>query len=213
MRHLAAVLLATWVSACATGERPNNHADWLKEATRVWPGETQARLISAAEAVVRHADPTDTTLEYSKAGFLARRKFVIYAVVAAAVGEDRWTFSASENTEGASASVRIIQRGTAFSGSSSERFRDNQTDIGGLRLFYARMDYLLGRRPDWVTCDAAAAKLSLPVDKQGTDSLCGLTLQGRDAPPPAKLPPKPKAGAPPPKGPPPPPVIQTDEAE
>jgi hypothetical protein len=201
------------LAACATGERPNNHAEWLKEATRVWPGETQARLIAAAEAVVRHPDPADTTLEYSKAGFLARRKFVIYAVVAAAVGEDRWTFAASENAEGASASLRVIQRGTAFSGSSSERFRDNQTDVGGMRLFYARMEYLLGRRPDWVTCEQVSVKLSLPADRQGTDMLCGLTLQARDAPPPPKLPPRPKVGAPPPKAPPAPPSIQPDEAE
>jgi hypothetical protein len=211
--RFTALALALVLAACATGERPSNHADWLKEATRVWPGETQARLIAAAEAIVRHADPADTTLEYSKSGFLARRKFVIYAVIAAAVGEDRWTFAASENAEGASASIRIIQRGTAMSGSSSERFRDNQTDVGGLRLFYSRMDYLLGRRPDWVTCEAAPAKLSLAADKPGTDALCGLTLQGRDAPPPPKLPPKPKAGTAAPKGPPPPPVIQPEEAE
>ncbi|MGL5115144.1 MAG: hypothetical protein ACRC7C_07450 [Beijerinckiaceae bacterium] len=211
--RLLAPALALLLSACATGERPANHADWLREATRVWPGETQARLIAAAEAVVRHADPADTTLEYNKGGFLARRKFVIYAVIAAAVGEDRWTFAASENTEGASASIRVIQRGTAISGSSSERFRDNQTDIGGFRLFYARMEYLLGRRADWVNCQDAPAKLSVSAEKPGTDALCSLTLQSRDAPPPAKLPPRPKAGAAAPKGPPPPPVIQGDEAE
>jgi hypothetical protein len=186
--RLSTALLCLSAAACAQAERPTTHADWLKEATRVWPGETQARVIAAAEAVVRHADPRDVRIEYSQAGFTARRKFSVYAVVTNVDGEDRWTFSASANSEGASASVRVIQRGSASAGRFSQRFRDNQTMVGSFRLFYARIDYLLGKRSDWIKCSEAVEKLGLPKEAPGLDVLCSLTHQGRDAPPPSLQP-------------------------
>jgi hypothetical protein len=207
MRLLCLTVLILLTAACARPERAANHADWLKEATRVWSGETKARVIAAAEAVVKHSDPGDITVEYSKSGFSARRKFFIFAVLATAEGEDRWTFSASENSEGASASVRIVQRGTARSGNFSERFRDNQALVGSLRLFYARVDYMLGKRAEWVTCSGAVAQLSLPAEAPGLQSMCSITHQGADAPPPQKLAPKAKVSGESKKGPPDPPQI------
>jgi hypothetical protein len=198
MRLFVALLLLT-VAACARPERTTSHADWMREATRIWPGETKARVIAAAEAVVKHSDPRDIQVEYSKQGFVARRKFFIYAVLATASGEDRWTFHASENAEGASASVRLIQ--------FSERFRENQVYVGSLRLFYARIDYLLGRREDWISCSQAVEKLRLPSEAPGLQALCSVTHQGADAPPPPKPAPKQKAVTEAKKGPPEPPTI------
>jgi hypothetical protein len=214
MRILAVLVLALLTAACARGERTFNHADWLKESTRIWPGENKARVIAAAEAVVKHSDPGDITIEYSRSGFTARRKFFIYAVLATAEGEDRWTFSTSENSEGASAAVRVIQRGTARAGNVTDRFRENQTFLGSFRLFYARIDYMLGRRPDWVTCTDAPAKLALPQEAPGLTSLCSITHQGADQPPPQKLAAKGQAVKAQTKGPPEPPQISTsDETE
>ncbi len=213
MRSLALLFLLP-VAACARPERTTSHADWMREATRIWPGETKARVIAAAEAVVKHSDPRDIQVEYSKQGFVARRKFFIYAVLATADGEDRWTFHASENSEGASASVRVIQRGTAQSGRFSERFRENQVYVGSFRLFYARIEYLLGRREDWIKCSEAVAKLALPSEAPGLQMLCSITHQGADAPPPAKLPAKVKAAPEAKKGPPEPPTISAvDDAD
>jgi hypothetical protein len=208
-RLFAAALLLT---GCTPAARVTDHADWLKEATRAWPGETKARVIAAAEAVVKHADPRDTIVEYNRHGFSARRKFLIYAVIATASGTETWTFSSAENEQGASATVRIVQRGTAQAGSNSERFRENQVYLGSLRLFYARIDYMLGRRPDWLTCAEAPAKLALPANSPGLQSLCTLTHQGRDAPPPPKVAPKP-VGTPAKAGPPPPPPLPAEETE
>jgi hypothetical protein len=211
MRILCVVLLLS-LAACARPERTTSHADWMREATRSWSGETKARVIAAGEAVVKHSDPRDIQVEYSRQGFVARRKFFIYAVLATAQGEDRWSFHASENSEGASAAVRVVQRGTAQVGRASERFRENQVYIGSFRLFYARIDYLLGRRPDWINCSDAVAKLALPAEAPGLQGLCSLTHQGADAPPPARLPPRSKAlpGATI-KGPPEPPQISASE--
>ncbi len=70
---------------------------------------------------------------------------------------------------------------------SASDFRENQVYVGTLRLFYARIDYLLGRRADWIPCRDAVAKLSLPAEAPGLQGLCSLTHQGADAPPPAKV--------------------------
>ncbi len=69
----AILLLPILLSACARAERVTSHADWMREATRVWPGETKARVIAAAEAVIKHSDPRDIQVEYSRQGFVARR--------------------------------------------------------------------------------------------------------------------------------------------
>jgi len=208
---LLSPLLALLAAACARPERVGSHADWVREATRVWPGETKARVIAAAEAVVKHADPRDTQLEYSRQGFVARRKFFIYAVIATAQGEDRWTFQAAENEEGASASVRIIERGTATAGRTSAGFRENLVQVGSLRLFWARIDHLLGRRPDWIACSQAVEKLALPASAPGLEGLCSITHQGADAPPPIKIAAGTKAAPAARKGPPEPPQISAGE--
>jgi hypothetical protein len=206
----AAPLLLT-LAACMPAARVATHDEWQREATRTWPGENRARVIAAADAVLKHADPRDTAVEYNHHGFTARRKFFIYALIATANGTETWTFSSAENEQGASATVRIIQRGTARAGSHSERFRENQVYLGSLRLFYARIDYLLGRRADWITCTEAADKLTLPAGAPGLQSLCSLTHQGRDAPPPPKVAPRPKVSAGAPKAPPPPPELPPEE--
>jgi hypothetical protein len=211
MRRIAPALLVI-LAGCAPAARVTTHADWMKEATRSWPGETRARVIAAADAVVKHADPKDTAVEYNHHGFTARRKFLVYALIATASGTETWTFSSAENALGTSATVRIIQRGTAQAGSHSERFRENQVYLGSLRLFYARIDYLLGRRPDWITCSEAAAKLALPEGAPGLQSLCSLTHQGRDAPAPQRVPPKPVGQVGPAKALPPPPELPPEEA-
>jgi hypothetical protein len=59
------------------------------------------------------------------------------------------------------------------------------------RLFWSRVDYMLTRRADWVTCDEGAAEL----EKSNTNTasalggLCGPTGDGRNAPAPEPLPP------------------------
>jgi hypothetical protein len=180
-------LAALPLAACMPAPKVESHAEWLAEATRAYPGERPERVISAAEAVLRHADPGDLAFDYRVGGFTAERKFLVYAVLAAAEGEDRWTFNASGAGDGAKANVALVERARVHGAGGARQVRSNRQQIGTFRLFYARIDYLLGRRPDWVACREAPAKLALPPEAPGTEGLCGLTLQGRDAPPPAPL--------------------------
>lgn len=188
----ARILVAVFclaVVACAQPRRVESHAEWLKESTRVYLSEDKARVIAAAETVLQHADGKDTRFEYNQSGFLAVRPFGLNALVAGIKGEDRWTFSVSGNKGGAATALRVIRSGTATAANKRSRFRDNAVYVGSFRLFYARIEYVLGRRADWVGCARASAALDLPADAPGTDLLCGLTHQSTDAPP-ARLPPR-----------------------
>jgi hypothetical protein len=187
------VMLA--LGACVAAPKVESHAEWLAQATRTYANESAPRVIAAAEAVLRHADPGDVTFEYRVGGFTAERRFLVYAVLAAAEGEDRWTFNAGRNGTGVRASVALVERARVHGTGGARQVRANVQQIGTFRLLYARIDYLLGRRADWVTCREAPQKLGLPPEAPGTGGLCGLTLQGRDAPPPAPLPKGPKATA------------------
>jgi hypothetical protein len=66
------------------------------------------------------------------------------------------------------------------------------------RLFWSRVEYMLARRPDWVTCEQAGAELATTNTNATTalGGLCGPTSDGRNAPPPEPLPPL-VAGRPP----------------
>jgi len=194
MRASAALFTAApaaSLAGCVRAQKVESHAEWLAEATRAYGGETQERVIAAAERVLRHADPGDVAFDYGLGGFTADRKFLVYAVLAAAEGEDRWTFRAAETRDGVRASVGLVERARVHGAGPARTVRAKSQVVGTYRLFYARLDYVLGRRADWVSCQAAPQALGLDAGSPGTGPLCGLTVQGRDAPPPPRL------GAPP----------------
>jgi hypothetical protein len=88
------------------------------------------------------------------------------------------------------ASISVSEAGVASGGYSVQRYERQMASIPLYRLFWNRVDYMLGRRADWVTCGEAAAEL----EKTNTNTaealggLCGPTSDGRDAPPPQPFP-------------------------
>ena len=103
----SALAVVVALGGCVGAPKVESHGQWLAEATRTYAGESSPRVIAAAEAVLRHADPGDVTFDYRLGGFRAERKFLVYAVLAAAEGEDRWTFNASQSGRAVRASVAI----------------------------------------------------------------------------------------------------------
>jgi hypothetical protein len=198
MRCLLIFLTIITLTGCASPAIVESHAEWLHETTRTYPGETSARVIAAAERVLKASDPLDVKFDYGTGGFRVTRPFLIYAVVASEEGQDSWSFRASENEMEASASVSFRQAVTdrfivpiASPSNSHLRFgvatassSGQKHVIGSYRLFFARMDYLLGKRKDWILCADAPALLKLDPEAPGTDGLCGITFQGDETKPP-----------------------------
>ena len=181
--------------SCAAPHQIMDRNDFLAEAIRYYPGENRERVIKAAETVLKQSDPGDWDFRYSLNGFTGLRRYFIYAVVASASGQEKWEFLADEDASrpgSIRASISVSEAGTASGGYSRTPYEGKMASIPLYRLFWARVDYMLRKRPDWPTCDDALAALERTrTSAEALSGLCGATSQGRDAPAPEPLPPLP----------------------
>jgi hypothetical protein len=159
MRWPAVAFLVAILSGCAAPHQVRDRDDYLAEATRVYPGESRERVLKAAETVLKLSDPTDFEFRYTLTGFTGLRRYFIYAVIASANGREKWDFLTEQDPAGLRASVSISEEGTASGGYSANRYEGAMASVPLYRLFWNRVDYMLGRRPDWVTCADAATEL------------------------------------------------------
>jgi hypothetical protein len=126
----------------------------------------------------------------------------VYAVLASARGREKWEFLAEPDGGAIRASVSVSEAGVSSGGYSTIPYEGAMASVPLYRLFWARVDYVLGRRSDWVTCDAAleAEQANKTNTLEALSGLCGATSNGRDAPPPAQMEPaRPAAAAAKPK--------------
>lgn len=183
--------LALALSACAAPHQIRDRSDFMAEATREFASERRERVISAAEIVLKHSDPKDFEFRHTLTGFTGLRRYVIYAVIAAAQGREKWEFLTEEPAPGVvRASVSISEAGVATGGSSATPYENALASVPLYRLFWSRVEYLLGRRPDWTSCEQAEAELKATNTNTNAalGGLCGPTSDGRHAPAPEPLP-------------------------
>lgn len=141
----------------------------LNMITRVYPDKTPEEILVAADQIFRLADD-DYETAHSPNSLQAKRNWLMYLVIAVASGSNNWLVTTEELPEGgtkvvtshsaASSSffgmpVATSTGGTSATGATTPTLQNITTDPALYGLFYARMDYLLGKRPDWVTCKDA----------------------------------------------------------
>ena len=199
MPRLLCLLLVTLLAGCAAApHQVRDRDDYLAEASRVFPGESRERVLKAAETVLRVSDPSDFEFRYTLTGFTGLRRYFIYAVLAAASGREKWDFMTEADPNGLRASISISEEGTSSGGYSQNRYEGAMASIPLYRLFWSRVEYMLSKRADWVTCDQAAAELASSNTNAvaALGGLCGPTSDGRNAPAPEPLPPLIARGSP-----------------
>ena len=190
MRILAIAIGALTLAGC--GHAPiqiTDRQDYLAEATRTYPGEQKERVIQAAETILKSSDPGKLDMRYTGKGFVGLRQYSYYAILAAGQGQEKWEFEVEERPGSQFASLSVSDAGIVAVGSSVRHHENALNAIPLYRLFFKRMDYMLGRRPDWVLC----ADETQALQQTGTNSmsalsgLCGATSAGRDDAPPEPL--------------------------
>lgn len=157
----------------------------LRMMSREYSGKTPEEVMTAAEKLFRLSDPEDYVFAYpDERSMVATRGYVMFMVIAAVSGHDIWSLSVEPMEAGAKLRV---QAATASTGTSA-------MPVGGIAvpyniagssggvpmlepalygLFWARMDYLLGLRSDWIGCDQARDYL-LSNNMHGVyEPLCG----------------------------------------
>ena len=103
------------------------------------------------------SDPSDFDFRDNLTGFTGLRRYFIYAVVAAANGREKWEFTTEPDGPNIRASVAVSEAGTAAGGSSATPYDNKLASVPLYRLFWNRVDSMLGKRPDWVSPQSCKA--------------------------------------------------------
>lgn len=181
------VCLALLLSACAAPHQITNRADFLAEATRTYKVPRE-KVIQAAETILKISDPQDFDFRHNQSGFVGMRRYFVYAVLASASGQERWEISTEETKEGVRVSLGVTDVGQTH-GQGGQRYDGKLGSVHLYRLFWKRMDYMLGKSQVWVSCQDASQE----IEAGGTNAmsalegLCGSTSDGRHAPAPEPI--------------------------
>ena len=154
------------LGGCGSPPKEPTRDETLRELTREY-AEPADRVIKAAEAVLRHAYSgklIPMEVHHNRNGFITHRPYSTYLVVATSSGVEKWDFSTDPRPNGVLASVSISDT-AQVQGRYSHAFIDTRSRSMPLfRLFWSRVDYVLGRRAEWVTCNEAI--INAPDDSQ-----------------------------------------------
>ncbi len=136
----------------------------LRMTTRVYEGKTPKEILLAADRIFRLADD-DYKIAHTETMMQAQRPWMIYLVISAAFGTDTWlieTFPVENGTKvvarhsGQAQSVfagpTVNSGGTGVTAMTSPTMMNITTFSGIYDLFFARLDYFMGKRENWTTC-------------------------------------------------------------
>lgn len=158
-----------------------------RETTRSYAGVAPAQAIAAAEEVVKLAGaPRDVQVTPKPDGAEVHRYYIGFVGLHQVTLDYGFKLTAAATGQGSTVTLAMDASSTD-NGDVPSLFvqgpllQGNQIQIADpYRLFFARMDYLLGKRPDWVTCAEAPAKLGASV---ALDPLCNFA---KDVSPPPR---------------------------
>ena len=179
MRSLLVTLCLMLLVAGCANRPPMTRAEYLALTTREYSDITVDELYAAAEAMFEFSSPGGYQYAHSDAG--------MQAVETGLTASGSWTLSVTKVDRG----VRLQ---VSFSGQGGAAFLPVVTTGGGMGfaagpggmvapvgtasydLFWARLDYMLGRRAAWMTCADARERLLSGAVWGGPATLCGRRL-------------------------------------
>jgi hypothetical protein len=167
MKPLVMMLAVSLVLAGCTTKPPT---PWTREeaqtvTTRTYKGVSPDQALAAAEQIFRLADAKDLSLSYGDGTLQAQRNVLVYAVLAAVSGNYVFEVVAKPTTGGTVVSMNTRSN---LSGTYSFPTSEPVSWPQGYRLFFDRMDYMLGKSDVWLTCPAARKAYAV----QAIEDLC-----------------------------------------
>lgn len=157
------------LGGCAAKQPHMTREEWLNLTSREYKGVSKEQALSAAERLLTLADGDDFKIMHTQEGLYANRNWMVYMVLAAVSGIDYWSVRATPIQSGVMLSLQVNRQmstiapmGTAAGDWAASSMPMGGTPVEGAAiydLFWARMDYLLGKRSDWMTCEAANLRI------------------------------------------------------
>ena len=191
MRTTVIALAAALTVGCAITPPPElTRQEYLALVSRTYDGASAEEVLAATEKLFRLADPGDVKFQHFDNGFRVHRPWSIYLVLAASMGTDVWDVRVASTQGGTSITVHLSRIagsivGAPMTTSGGHTYTQTATTpaTGGIPvsstaiydLFWARLDYLLGHRADWMTCQKVNARVKEGFVYGSTEALCSVT--------------------------------------
>lgn len=185
----SALLACALLAGCALS--PPKESRWQGLHGRVYEAATADQALKAADQILRLADHK---FRITRDGdtVTATRYYALFAGISTQYGYDHWLITATPAEKGVDIQVQISRDADAdvlmpiIGGSGAVGGTVANSSPPGkpvtarfpYRLFFARMDYLLERSPEWPTCSEAMASMTIPTES-AFRLLCGRDFDDR----------------------------------
>lgn len=182
MRLVAITAVAVLLAGCASNQPQMTRDEYLATAQRVYRDKTPDDVFHAAEKLFQLADGNDFQFHYTDDTMTASRRWSVYLVLAAAMGTDVWYVHTKPDGQGTkvSALVSTTSGAVAPMATTGGDWTAGSVPSGGsivpgtaiYDVFWARMDYLLGKSDRWMTCKDADERLKSKAVWGTNEALC-----------------------------------------
>lgn len=182
MRKYAVPVIAIFLVGCATPHPQLSREEWLSVTSRNYEGVTKEQVIGSAERLFRLADGDDFSIVHAEDGLYASRNWSAYVVIAAVTGTDYWQIKVTPDGNRIKASVQVntqsqevVPMATTNGAWTATTMPMAGSPVMGTAIydvFWARMDYLLGKRSDWMNCRVADERVKQKVTWGTNEALC-----------------------------------------
>jgi hypothetical protein len=98
-------LVALFAMGCATTRPQLSREEWLAVTSRTYDGVTKEQVLEAAERLFRLADGDDFVISHTEEGLYATRNWLVYLILAGAMGTDYWQLKAVPTPTGVNVTV------------------------------------------------------------------------------------------------------------
>lgn len=182
MRGLIIATILVVLAGCATKPQMTRE-EYLQTTQREYQGKTADDVLKAAEELFVLADGDDFTFHHADDSMSATRPWLVYLVLAASMGTDNWLVQTKEVPGGVKASAKVSTSMGSVAPMATTGGDWTATGMPGMGgnivagtaiydVFWARMDYLLGRTDKWMTCAEADARVKAGTTWGQNEALC-----------------------------------------
>lgn len=181
MKKIYFIAILLIIEGCV--HRPRlSREEWLNATSKYYDGLTKEQVISAAEQLFILCDGDDFQLVHTEDGIIATRNWTVYLVLAASIGTDYWLLKVTNYNNGVKATIQINTQAQGVSGmpntnggvsAYTSALAGNPVNGNAIYdLFWSRMDYLLGKRPNWMSCEIADERIKSKIVWGSNEALC-----------------------------------------